>query len=260
MVSFFRLPFSIKTGPSRWDYGIIVSGGDYMKHYELIIFDADGTLLDYDRAEHYAFNNLCSEVNIECTDDLIETYHTVNSGLWKEFEKRSVTIGDLKYQRFQKTFERLELKADARKASEIYLNYLGEAGFCIPGAKKTLETLKQDRQLALLTNGIAATQHTRLEKAGIKHYFHPIVISEEAGCQKPDVQIFSYLFERALYQDKVGTLMVGDSLSSDIAGGNAFGIDTCLITFGKPVSKLQDSHAKPTYTVGSFEQLLELLK
>lgn len=233
---------------------------DNMKHYELIIFDADGTLLDYDQAEQYAFTNLCSELDIQRTDELIETYHTVNSGLWKEFEQKSVTIEALKYQRFHRTFEKLGIDADAKNASAIYLSYLGEAGFCMPGVKQMLESLKEDRQLALLTNGIARTQHTRLEKAGIKHFFHPVVISEEAGCQKPDVQIFSYLFERALYQDKVGTLMVGDSISSDIAGGNAFGIDTCLITFGSAGSEQQYSHVKPTYTVGSFDELLELLK
>jgi putative hydrolase of the HAD superfamily len=230
-----------------------------MRQYEFIIFDADGTLLDYKKAERYAFEHLCEDIGIEYAPELTEAYHLENSRIWREFEQDKITIDRLKIERFERTFSQLSIKADAVTASKQYLHHLGDAGFCFDGVHKMLTALKRDRQLALLTNGIAATQHSRLNKAGIAHFFHPIVISEEAGYQKPDPRIFEHLFERALYQDKKGTLMVGDSLSSDIAGGAAFGIDTCWINFDD-AETVDNPEIRPTYTVTSFEQLLELLE
>jgi len=52
---------------------------------------------------------------------------------------------------------------------------------------------------------------------------------------KPDSQMFNFAYNYAIDQNKVGKndiLMVGDTLKTDIIGGNKFGIDTCLVLSG----------------------------
>jgi HAD superfamily hydrolase (TIGR01450 family) len=52
---------------------------------------------------------------------------------------------------------------------------------------------------------------------------------------KPDSQMFSYAYNQALRKVKItkrDVLMVGDTLKTDIIGGNKFGVDTCLVLSG----------------------------
>lgn len=58
---------------------------------------------------------------------------------------------------------------------------------------------------------------------------------------KPDTQMFSYAFEKINRENeytKNDVLMVGDTLVTDILGGNKFGIDTALVLTGN--TKLED--------------------
>ena len=50
--------------------------------------------------------------------------------------------------------------------------------------------------------------------------------------------------------------MVGDSLTSDMKGGEDFGIDTCWYN---PSLKENRAEVKPTYEVESLLQILEIL-
>ena len=51
--------------------------------------------------------------------------------------------------------------------------------------------------------------------------------------------------------------MIGDSLTADIAGGNAAGIDT---VWYNPDRKENTSPAVPTYEADSYSKILALLK
>ena len=81
--------------------------------------------------------------------------------------------------------------------------------------------------LAVISNGLGEVVYARLARLGLSDYFDAVVVSSEVGVAKPNPAIFEAAFERLGSPDKATTLMVGDSLTSDIAGGSAFGIDTC---------------------------------
>ena len=80
--------------------------------------------------------------------------------------------------------------------------------------------------LYIITNGVAATQYHRLGKSGLDRYFKDICISEEAASQKPQPEYFEYCFKKMGRRDVENMLVIGDSLTSDIKGGNNVGIDT----------------------------------
>ncbi len=227
--------------------------------YELLIFDADGTLFDYDKAEHWAFRMMCQDIGLVYSEEFHRLYRTINHGIWREFELGKITGAILKSERFRRLFDASDIDADAVKASKIYLDRLGETGYIMKGTRELLDQLKGEFHLALLTNGIAKTQHGRLQASGIGKYFDPVIISEEVGCQKPNPEIFEVLFSKANHQTKQTALMIGDSLGSDIAGGNAFGIDTCLIDFDNKFSKIPEGAAQPVMRVTSFDELLTKL-
>jgi putative hydrolase of the HAD superfamily len=50
--------------------------------------------------------------------------------------------------------------------------------------------------------------------------------------------------------------MVGDSLTADIQGGNNAGMDT---VWYNPSNLINNSKAIPTYTIHSYQELLEML-
>jgi 2-haloacid dehalogenase len=123
-------------------------------------------------------------------------------------------------------------------------------------ADGTLFDFESAQRLALATNGIAEVQRRRFSKSALKNFFKAVVISDEIGVAKPAAAFFEIVFARIGNPPKKSVLMVGDSLSSDIAGGAGFGIDTCWFN---PSSCSNESSVKPTYEISDLTELPELI-
>ena len=104
---------------------------------------------------------------------------------------------------------------------------MGANGNLYPGAIDVLESLTEVASLALVTNGIGEVQRARLARLDLERYFDAVVISGEVGVAKPGPEIYDLVFKELGEPDKASTLMIGDSLSSDMAGGINYGIGTC---------------------------------
>lgn len=108
-----------------------------------------------------------------------------------------------------------------------------------------------------MTNGVSKTQYQRLTDAKMLGYFKQIFVSEDVGAQKPMKAFFDHVFSHIPNFEKEKTVIIGDSLTSDIKGGNAAGIDT--IWFNK--NKLPEiPEIKPTYRVDLLAELYPLLE
>lgn len=227
--------------------------------YALLIFDADGTLFDYDAAERTALEEVCTLTGVPFIAELHERYRTINTKVWHAFERGEISLDRLRTQRFSDLFSEYEAaeRLDHVQISTTYLQALGNAGHLIPGARELLDGLAGRYRLALLTNGIKEVQRSRLDRAGLTELFDPIIISDEVGCKKPDPQIFSILLDKAGAVSPESCLMIGDSLSSDILGGIRAGIDTCWYD---PTGQSPDPNITPTYRIEQFEQIHQILK
>jgi putative hydrolase of the HAD superfamily len=181
-----------------------------------------------------------------------------NLSCWKAFEQGTLTVETLKTRRFKLFSQESGILLDASQASRLYQYHLSLQGILFPPSINLLNTLK-DRGyvLYLASNGIAEVQHGRIEAAAIAGYFEHIFISEEIGFQKPDPRFFDAMLKTAgLQEQKNLCLMIGDSLSSDIKGGNASNIDTLYLNLQ---NKTNNTEVLPTYTVTSLEAIKNLL-
>lgn len=110
--------------------------------------------------------------------------------------------------------------------------------------------------LAIATNGISRTQKGRLKNSLIQPYISNIIVSEDAGYQKPHRGFFQYAFDTCKMQDKKSTIIIGDSLSADIKGGIDFGIATCWYN---PTGILENSGMKIDYEIKDLRELKEFI-
>lgn len=228
------------------------------KRYELILFDLDGTLFDYNKAEEYALKKSLEDFRIDCNfSSCLEEYRKINKAVWKEFEKGKIDLEELRLKRFYILFNFLQIERNIKEFSEKYLYFISKTSFITEGAEEIISCLRPDYKLALASNGIYSVQYERLKRSSLSPYFDIFVISEEIGFAKPDPNFFDCVFEKARHSDKNTALIVGDSLSSDIKGGLDFGIDTCWFNPGK-VAKEGD--ISPTYEIEELPQVKDIIE
>lgn len=200
--------------------------------YTTILFDADNTLLDFDKDEHQALVRTLEDYGVPVTEENISTYVNINKSLWKKIETGEITKPELKRTRFRLFFDAIGFECDEEPLSvnEHYLALLGEGGNTLEGAVELCKELKsKDYDLYIVTNGVAATQAKRLTKAGLLPYFTEVFVSETVGYQKPKKEYFDYVLNTVKEKDKSRILLVGDSLSSDIQGAMNVGLPCCWL-------------------------------
>ena len=195
--------------------------------YTWLLFDADETLLDYASAEAVAIERASLD-RLGCFQPhYLTTYRQINKALWQAYERGEVTREALRSQRFSQWLEVIGANDDGAAFGEHYLLRLGECGHLIPDAIETIEALRKRFRLALITNGFSQVQRSRLARTPFPDWFAPMIISEEVGASKPDLAIFDIAM-RAMGSPKPSeVLLIGDSLTSDMAGGINYGLDTC---------------------------------
>ena len=197
-----------------------------MKKYEILLFDVDGTLLDFDKAEEKGIEKLLLHFEVPVTEENRKKYHAVNKRYWEMLERGEITRDQVLSLRFEEYFGDFGIKVDGAEVDRLYRSSLNESTYLIAGAIELLEQLKDQYKLYIITNGVADTQYKRLRASGLDKYFRGIYVSEEAGSQKPQNSFFEYCFEKMGRRDVENMLVIGDSLTSDIRGGNNAGIDT----------------------------------
>lgn len=225
--------------------------------YKFLLFDLDHTLLDFDTAEDVALTQLLKEEGVEDIQAYKDYYVPMNKALWKDLELKKITKAELINTRFAKLFAHFGIEKDGVYLAERYQFYLSKQGQTFPGVEDLLRKLiSQGYELYAATNGITYIQTGRLKQSGISPYFKEIFISEQLHTQKPDAAFYEKIGALIPNFDKNQTLMIGDSLSADIQGGNNADIDTIWYN---PHHLENKTLAHPTYEVDSYQALLLIL-
>ncbi|MBO5939367.1 MAG: YjjG family noncanonical pyrimidine nucleotidase [Clostridia bacterium] len=228
------------------------------KRYDTILFDADGTLLDFQRSEREALVEALSSFGIFADEEMIATYSKINDGLWKALERKEIEKEVLKYRRFELLFEVYGFHCDAKEVAKAYMQALSEKGYPIIGAKELCEALFGRVRMYIVTNGVGFIQRERQKRSGLSSFFHGVFISEDVGYEKPDRRYFEAVASSIDGFSKESALIVGDSLSSDIRGGIGFGIDTCWYN-PRGITAPEEMAKEITYTVQSFDEIKQLI-
>ena len=225
--------------------------------YKFLLFDLDHTLLDFDAAEDVALTQLLKEEGVADIQVYKDYYVPMNKALWKDLELKKITKQELVNTRFSKLFAHFGIKKDGSNLAKRYQFYLAQQGQVFSGAIELLDNLiDRGYELYAATNGITAIQTGRLEQSGIAPYFKRIFISEQLQTQKPDALFYEKIGQQIAGFDKEKALMIGDSLTADIQGGNNAGIDTIWYN---PQHIENTTQLQPTYEVHSYQDLLGCL-
>jgi 2-haloacid dehalogenase len=224
--------------------------------YPWLLFDADDTLFDYRRAETEALIGAFEAQGLPFQPGWLAVYQRVNAVAWRALEEGRVTAARLRVLRFEELAGALGLALDPAAFSTVYLRQLSTQAQLVDGALKVVEALCSTRRIAIITNGLSDVQRPRLARSPLAGLVGPVVISEEVGVAKPDRAIFEIALEQMGGADRRDVLLVGDSLSSDIAGGLAAGIDTCWFN---PAGRPRGDAAAPTYEIRRLDELPLLL-
>ncbi len=195
--------------------------------YTTLLFDLDFTLVDGRTSEAAAFDYTLTRAGAADPHVYLDTYTTINRALWAGVERGEITPNDVRTERFRQLIDATDLEADPVTMGNDFVYGLGAFGGLYRGAREVLAELATTATVALITNGIGEVQRARLARLDLDRYFDAVVISGEVGFAKPGPEIFDIVFDQLGQPDKATTLIIGDSLSSDMAGGVGYGIGTC---------------------------------
>lgn len=221
-----------------------------------VFLDLDDTLLDFGWAERRALSRAYADMGSELTDEIYARYHAVNQDFWERFERGEISRDTLLVERHRVLFSELGLPFSPEECERLYRSHLGEGHHFVEGAEALLAALAPKYRLFLASNGVIDTQYSRLESAGIGHYFEKIFISDELGVSKPNPAFFAACFSAIDGFHREEALMVGDSLTSDILGGSNAGIRTCWLN---PAGKPRKYGIAPDYEIQRLSALPGLL-
>lgn len=224
---------------------------------KFLFFDLDDTLLDFHKAEAWALRQALRRSGIEPNDAVVARYSEINQSQWELLEEQKLTREQVLIRRFQLLFQELGVDASCEETQHCYENMLAKGHDFMPGAPELLETLKGKYQLYLVSNGTAMVQDCRLRDSGIEKYFQGIFISERVGVDKPQKAFFDRSFATIPDFDPSQAMMIGDSLTSDIRGGNNAGIFTCWYN---PKHKPRREEIHVDYEIADLMELPKLLE
>lgn len=228
-----------------------------MSKYKLLLIDIDGTLLDFEASQRAAYVQTLQQYGISNCDKILGDYVQINRNCWLQMETGKLTKSQFLINRHIETFNKYNITLDYNKFNTDYLRNLSNYSFLLDNAIDVMDKLYSCGKftIAALTNGVFLTQQARLKASGLDKYFHNIFISEKVGYNKPDSRLYDYVFSVLPQFSPSDTLAVGDSLSSDIAGGFNYNIDTCWLN----ADGLNSKDIVPTYIIKDIIELLDIL-
>ena len=221
-----------------------------------VLFDLDDTLFDFHKAEKIALTKTLVHFGIDPTEETLALYSTINAAHWKRLELGEISREEVKVGRYRELFKTIGVECDPVKATAYYESMLAIGHYFMPGAPELLEELYGKYRLYIVSNGTAKVQEGRIGSSGIKKYMDGIFISQLLGANKPDKQFFDICFAEIPDFSLSETVIIGDSLSSDIKGGINAGIITVWFN---PKGIENDNDIKPDYTIKELSEVPGLL-
>ena len=224
---------------------------------EFLFLDLDDTILDFHKAERIALSKTIREFGVEPTEEVLHRYHVINKWHWEQLELGKLTRSEVLTGRFRMLFEELGLTVDPEKMQAGYERNLSIGHYFLPGAEEAVKELHRKYKLYLASNGTAVVQKGRMTSANLYRFFEKSFVSEEIGHNKPSLEYFKAAFAQIPDFDPDKALMVGDSLTSDIRGGNNAGIRTCWVN---PNHAPGHPEIHVDYEIEALHQLPKLLE
>lgn len=221
-----------------------------------VLLDVDNTLLDFHKSAESAIRHLFEQNGWTCTDDTLAVFHRINNGLWAQLERGEITKEQLYDRRWELIFEVLGIDADGHAFEQRFLEQLAVEAVPVDGALELLKYLAPKYTVCVASNAPHEQQIKRMTHSGLIPYIAEMFTSERLGVSKPDKAFFDACFEVLRPDSLDEVILIGDSISADIMGGNAVGIATCWFN---PLGENPPSNCIPTHIVTHLSDILDIL-
>ena len=226
---------------------------------KVLLWDIDGTLLDFKKAEYAAIKK-CFEI-FElgvCSDEMILRYSAINRKYWEKLERGEITKQEVLVNRFVDFFRTVNIQTDcAEEFNKEYQKQLGETICFCDNSYELLQSLKGLVKQYAVTNGTKAAQDRKLQKSGLIDIFDGVFISEVVGIEKPGIGFFEHVWEKIGTYEKEEIMIVGDSLTSDMQGGNNAGIVCCWYN---PNGVKNDTGLRIDFEIDNLQKIVRILE
>ena len=231
-----------------------------MARYDVVLLDADRTLLDFERSERAALRRALAKWDLPRDEQVCRDYSQINDALWAALARGEIDQDFLVVERFAALL-RLYGGPGGPEAAQLnwdYMQLLGEEAYLLPGAAQFCRNLgEMGLTLAIATNGLPGPQRGRYVRTGLDQLVPHLFISMELGAQKPQRAFFDRVLEALGVSDRSRTVMVGDSLGTDILGAVRAGIDSIWYD---PGGQALTGPAVPTWRAGSYGEILDIIR
>ena len=224
-----------------------------------VLWDVDGTLLDFSAAESAAIRSLFREFSLgECTDEMVRRYSQINEVFWERLERNELTKPQILVGRFEQFFTEVGVPASLAPAfNDRYQLALGDTIVYRDDSISVVSALRGKIKQYAVTNGTVVAQSKKLTHSGLGDLLDGAFLSEGVGAEKPNMAFFDAVFDAIRPTDLSKILIVGDSLTSDIRGGNNAGIRTCWYNPGhlppRPGYRID-------YTISDLHEVLDIVE
>lgn len=228
-----------------------------MGKFTTILWDVDGTLLDFVYSQRCALTRCFASIGREITEEIIARYSQINDVFWKRLELGEITKAQLLNGRFIQLFEEYDIRdVDVEAFRQQYQKELGSVFAYIDNSLDICKSLQGKVKQYVVTNGVTSTQENKLRLSGLGELMEALFISEQIGAPKPHKEYFDYCLAHVEETDINRILLVGDSLTSDIKGGVLAGIPTCWY---RPEGTENTTEYKPVYEISDLHQIYDIL-
>ena len=204
----------------------------------VLFIDIDNTLLDFDGYVRETMKKGFREFDLKpYTEEMFPVFRRINTELWQEIEEGNLTLAELTKIRWSRILKTLNIDFDGIRFEDYFREGLFHSAIPIDGAMEMLSYLEKRYLLCAASNGPYEQQRNRLKKAGMDPFFSHFFISERIGVSKPAEAFFTRsiqeLNEALIHRGEDPAtpseiMIIGDSLTSDMAGGQKSGLKTCL--------------------------------
>ena len=226
---------------------------------KVILWDIDGTLLIFEEAEMHAIRACFAQFGLgDCTDHMLADYSAINRVYWQKLERGEMSKPDILIGRFATFFEKYGLDISCAPAFNAqYQISLGDTVCFNPNGLEVVTALQGKVKQYAVTNGTKVAQQRKLERSGLNQLLDGVFISEDLGIEKPGIGFFHRVWEQIGQFDPTEVMIVGDSLTSDIQGGNNAGILCCWFN---PEGKENATKLRIDYEIKDLTQILSICR
>lgn len=223
-----------------------------------LLWDVDGTLLDFGKSEEYGIRKCFELFGLgECTDEMLERYSVINRKYWEMLERGEITKQQVLTERFIEFFNAENIDFDrVDDFNDEYQLHLGDKFFFCENGFETVIALKGKVKQYAVTNGTYIAQQRKLTQSGLIDIFDDVFISDKIGYEKPSIEFFDAVQSKIGKFNKNEVMIIGDSLSSDMKGGNNAGILCCWYN---PNNAENKNGIKIDFEIKNIAKILDIL-